>query len=192
MSDKMKLIMESWRSFSKKTLNEVNLLDLEREADAEDLARKVNQGAPSATDEESELPDQDDLMDLDEKIISLKGGHSAQGMSTPAAGDITKEEIEVLNDLEDRVLASSEGRAGERMRSGEYGSGNESEPVRPLSQEDVNSLNEVPTEDRAQFIQLAQQIVGTGGSSLSNIDRDGDGAISADQLRNIANSIEKQ
>ena len=45
MSDKMKLIMESWRSFSKKTLNEVNLLDLEREADAEDLARKINPGS---------------------------------------------------------------------------------------------------------------------------------------------------
>ena len=199
--------MESWRSFSKKTLNEVNLLDLERDLDApdyakmyqdsqeSDLARKVNQGAPSAPDQaqESELPDQDDLMKLDEKITSLKGGHSAQGMSTPAAGDITKEEIEVLNDLEDRVLASAEGRAGERMRSGEYGSGNESESVRPLSQKEVDRLNAInATEDRAQFIQLAQQIVGTGGSSLSNVDRDGDGAISADQLRNIANSIDPE
>ena len=176
--------MESWRSFSKKTLNENPFADAERELDAPFYAKKYRESLP--------LPDQDSLMKLDEKITSLKGGHSAQGMSTPAAGDITKEEIEVLNDLEDRVLASSEGRAGERMRSGEYGSGNESEPVRPLSQEDVNSLNEVPTEDRAQFIQLAQQIVGTGGSDLSAIDRDGDGAISADQVRNIANSIDKE
>ena len=190
MSNKMKLIMESWRSFSKKTLNEVNLLDLEREADAEDLARRVNQGASSEPDQESGLPDQDSLMSLDEKITSLKGGHSTQGISTPSAGDITKEEIEVLNDLEDRLLASAEGRAGERMRSGEYGLGNKSEPVEPLSQKEVDSLN--ATEDRAQFIQLAQQVVGTGGSSLSNVDRDGDGAISADQLRNIANSIEKE
>ena len=182
MSDKMKLIMESWRSFSKKTLNENPFADAERELDAPFYAKKYRESLP--------LPDQDDLMDLDEKITSLKGGHSAQGMSTPAAGDITKEEIEVLNDLEDRVLASAEGRAGERMRSGEYGSGNESESVRPLSQKEVDSLN--ATEDRAQFIQLAQQIVGTGGSSLSNIDRDGDGAISADQLRNIANSIDKE
>jgi hypothetical protein len=179
MSDKMKLIMESWRSFSKKTLNEVNLLDLEREADAPAYAKKYKESLP--------LPDQDSLVDLDEKITSLKGGHSVQGMSTPAIGDITKEEIEVLNDLEDRLLASAEGRAGERMRSGEYGSGNESEPVRPLSQKEVDSLN--ATKDRAQFIKLAQQIVGTGGFDLSAIDRDKDGAISAQQLKNIANAI---
>ena len=185
MSDKMKLIMESWRSFSKKTLNENPFADAERELDAPFYAKKYRESLP--------LPDQDSLMDLDEKIKSLKGGHSAQGMSTPAAGDTTKEEIEVLNNLEDRLLASAEGRAGERMRSGEYGLGNKSEPVEPLSQEEVNRLNAInATEDRAQFIQLAQQIVGTGGSRLSNIDRDGDGAISAQQLKNIANAIAEE
>ena len=189
--------MESWRKFSKKTLNENPFADDERELDADfyaqredDLANKVNQGAPSETNQESELPDQDSLMSLDEKITSLKGGHSAQGMSTAAAGDITKEEIEVLNDLDDRLLASVEGRAGDRMRSGEYGLGNKSEPISPLTQKEVDSLNAInATEDRAQFIELAQQIVGTGGSSLSSIDRDGDGKISADQLKNIAKAI---
>ena len=169
MSDKMKLIMESWRSFSKKRLNEVNLLDLEREADAEDLARKVNQGIPSAPSPGGS----GDLEKLEDKIERLIG---SQGSS----GQIADMDYDALGQLSDRVNASGEGRTAETLRA---------KGVKPLSQSEITNL---ATASDEEFQDEMMDILGGKGSDLSVIDRDGDGAISADQLRNIANAISEE
>lgn len=169
MSDKMKLIMESWRSFSKKTLNEVNLLDLEREADAEDLARKVNQGIPSAPS----AGGSGDLEKLEDKIERLMG---SQGSS----GQMDDMDYKALGQLADRVDASGEGRTAKDFRA---------QGVKPLSQGEITRL---VTASDEEFLDDMMDILGGKGSDLSAIDRDGDGAISADQLRNIANAIAEE
>ena len=175
MSDKMKLIMESWRGFSKKTLNENPFADAERELDAdfyakqEDLADKVNQGAPSA----SSTAGSDSLEKLEDKIEMLIG-------TKGSSGQMADMDYEALGQLSDRVNASGEGRLAASLKA---------KGVKPLSQDEVTNL---ATASDLEFQDVMMAILGGEGSDLSAIDRDGDGAISADQLRNIANSIDKQ
>lgn len=173
--------MESWRSFSEKTLNEVNLLDLERDLDApdyakmyqdsqeSDLARKVNQGAPSVPSPGGS----GDLEKLEDRIERLIG-------SEGSSGQIADMDYDALGQLSDRVNASGEGRTAETLKA---------KGVKPLSQSEITNL---ATASDEEFQDELMDILGGKGSDLSAIDRDGDGAISADQLRNIANSIDKE
>ena len=161
--------MESWRSFSKETLNENPFADAERESDAEDLARRVNQGAPSASSPNGS----GDLEKLEDRIEKLIG---SQGSS----GQMADMDYDALGQLSDRVNASGEGRTAETLKA---------KGVKPLSQSEITNL---ATASDEEFQDEMMDILGGKTSDLSAIDRDNDGAISADQLRNIANSIDSE
>ena len=163
MSNKMKLIMETWRSFSKKTLNEVNLLDLEREADADFYAGR-----------EQEMQTQEDssVEQLQDRIETLIGSGS-KGSS----GQIHDMDYEMLGKLSDRINASGRGRLAKSLRD---------KGEKPLSQDQISDLLKA---DDESFMQQMKNILGDEGFNLSAIDRDGDGKLSAQQLKNIANAI---
>jgi hypothetical protein len=161
MSDKMKLIMESWRSFSRKTLNENPFADAERELDADFYA-----------DREREIRTQEDssVEQLQDRIETLIG-------SEGSSGQVSNMDYDMLGKLSDRVNASGRGRLAKSLRD---------KGEKPLSQDQISDLLNA---DDKSFIQQMKKILGGEGFDLSSIDRDGDGAISADQLRNIANAI---
>ena len=164
MSDKMKLIMESWRNFSKKTLNENTFADAERELDADFYASREQE---MRTQEDSSV---EQLQDRIETLIGSKG----------SSGQNPNMDYEMLGKLSDRINASGRGRLAKSLRD---------KGEKPLSQDQISDLLDA---DDESFMQQMKNILGGESPDLSAIDRDGDGAISADQLRNIANSIDPE